>query len=170
MRAFTSAPRTAFALLRDVTLSLKRQGIERLVLLNAHGGNDFKPMIRDLMLETGVFIALVNFWQMCPEKMKEIYGDPGDHAGILETSLLLHWHREDVKMESAGPGERRPFAVAALEQKGVWTPRPWTKIHPDLGSGNPAGATAEKGKQTFEIISEAIADLLVEVSAAKELP
>jgi creatinine amidohydrolase len=161
---------TAFAVLRDVTLSLKRQGITRLVLLNSHGGNDFKPMIRDLMLETGVFIALVNFWQMCMEKQKELFGDPGDHAGILETSLLMHWFPGDVKMDLAGKGERKPFAVKALEQKGVWTPRPWTKIHPDLGSGDPRGATAEKGKDICEVISAALADLLVELSAAKELP
>src|SRR5690606_22261657 len=33
---------TALALLRDVARSLTRQGIDRLVLLNAHGGNQFQ--------------------------------------------------------------------------------------------------------------------------------
>src|SRR6185437_13410413 len=50
---------TARAILTDVSLSLSRQGIDRLVLLNSHGGNDFKPLIRDIQLETGVMIVLV---------------------------------------------------------------------------------------------------------------
>lgn len=161
---------TALAILRDVANSLKRQGIERLLILNSHGGNDFKPLVRDLMLETSIFIAVANFWQMCPELQQKLFGDPGDHAGRLETSLLLHWCPELVQMHMAGPGRRKPFAVRALEQKGVWTPRPWSQIHPDLGSGDPRGATADKGKRIFDAISEALAQLLVELSKAKRLP
>jgi creatinine amidohydrolase len=161
---------TALAILRDVANSLKRQGIERLLILNSHGGNEFKPLVRDLTLETGIFIAVASFWQMCTEMQRELFGDPGDHAGLLETSLLLHWCPEWVQMDLAGPGKRKSFAVRSLEQKGVWTPRPWTKIHPDLGAGDPRGATAEKGKQIFEAISEALAQLLVDLSKAKRLP
>src|SRR6185437_13900703 len=39
---------TASAILGDVAQSLKTQGIDRLVILNAHGGNEFKPIVRDL--------------------------------------------------------------------------------------------------------------------------
>src|SRR5437016_3135393 len=38
---------TALAVLADVARSLAAQGIDRLVPLNAHGGNDFKPLVRD---------------------------------------------------------------------------------------------------------------------------
>ena len=57
---------TALAILRDVTESLVRQGIDRLVLLNGHGGNAFAPLVRDVMLETGATVVVVNFWQLCP--------------------------------------------------------------------------------------------------------
>ena len=147
-----------------------RQGIARLIILNSHGGNEFKPMVRDVMLETGIFIAVVNFWQLRLDLQRELFGDPGDHAGAMETSLLLHWCPEHVHMEMAGPGKRLPFAVQSLEQKGVWTPRPWSKIHPDLGSGNPRNASAEKGQRIFEAISEDIAHLIADLSRAKRLP
>ncbi len=161
---------TALAILRDVANSLKRQGIERLIIVNGHGGNNFTPLVRDLVLETGIFIAVVNYWQTCMELQQKLFGDPGDHAGILETSLMLHFCPDSVHMKAAGPGKRNPFAVAALEQKGVWTPRPWTKIHPDLGAGDPHGATAESGKQAFEAFCESLAKVLVDVSKAKHLP
>lgn len=161
---------TALAILRDVVDSLQRQGINRLIIVNGHGGNTFTPLVRDLMLETGIFIAVVNYWQMCMDLQTKLFGDPGDHAGILETSLILHFYPDVVDMKAAGPGIRKPFAVRALEQKGVWTPRPWTKIHPDLGAGDPHGATAEKGKRAYEAFCEAMAGVIVDVSKAKELP
>ena len=58
---------TAAAILLDVAKSLMRQKIDRLVLLNSDGGNDFKPLIRDVQLETGILIVLANFYQMRPE-------------------------------------------------------------------------------------------------------
>ena len=39
---------TAAAILSDVARSLVAQGIDRLVILNAHGGNQFQPLVRDV--------------------------------------------------------------------------------------------------------------------------
>src|SRR6478735_221267 len=41
-------PSTQAALLRDLASALEGQGISKLVILNGHGGNDFRPMIREL--------------------------------------------------------------------------------------------------------------------------
>src|SRR3989440_1015805 len=43
--------RTAAAILRDVVRSLARQNIDRVLILNAHGGNEHKPLIRDIQSE-----------------------------------------------------------------------------------------------------------------------
>ena len=40
-------PSTQLAVLRDVVEVLDRQGIYKLIILNSHGGNDFKTMIRE---------------------------------------------------------------------------------------------------------------------------
>jgi creatinine amidohydrolase len=55
-----------------------------------------------------------------------------------------------------------------LSQPGVWTPRPWSKIHPDTGSGDPSRATAEKGRQYFEAVTAAIAELICDLASAKK--
>ena len=159
---------TALALLRDVATSLKRQGIDRLVILNSHGGNDFKPLVRDVALETGAFIVVIDFWRMRPDELARIFAAPGDHAGAMETALLLHLCPELVVASQAGPGSAAPWALGRLKQAGVWTPRPWSHVHPDTGSGDPRGATAAQGREYFEIIVAAVADVLAEISAAEK--
>lgn len=159
---------TAAAILDDVARSLVAQGIDRLVILNAHGGNQFQPLVRDAQREHGVLVVVVNFYQLVPEAKAAIFERPGDHADELETSLLLHLTPELVEMDHAGPGERVPFAIEGLNQPGVWTPRPWSKCHPDTGSGDPALATAEKGAKYFAAVTEAFAGLLVNLGAAKK--
>src|SRR5439155_12476465 len=42
-------PATQAAVLRDVTESVARAGVAKLVILNGHGGNDFRLMIRELV-------------------------------------------------------------------------------------------------------------------------
>ena len=77
-------------------------------------------------------------------------------------------HSELVMIDQAGDGSRTPFAIEGLSQSGVWTPRPWSHVHPDTGCGNPAAATAEKGARHFQKVTEAIADLLVAIAKAKK--
>ena len=163
---------TALAILRDVVRCLTKQGIDRLIILNAHGGNEFKPLIRDLQGEFKVLIVLVNFFQI-----RKYQPDPrctiaGDHADEMETSLLLHLVPHLVELSVAGKGARIPFALKSLSQPGVWSPRPWSQSHPDTGSGDPTYATAEKGKEHFEAVCSAIAEVIEELSRAKrgELP
>jgi creatinine amidohydrolase len=157
---------TALSLLRDVVLSLKRQGIDRLLIVNGHGGNEFKPLIRDLMLESGVLIVVVDFWRIRPEEATRIFAVPGDHAGELETSLLMHLRPDLVVMPQAGTGATVPWQLGVLARSGAWTPRPWSHVHPDTGSGDPAAATAAKGAEYLAIVTAAIADVLVELSGA----
>ncbi len=156
------------AILHDVVMSLKRQGIDRLVLVNGHGGNDFKPMVRDLMLECSATIIVVDFWKILPDAMARIFAveGPGDHAGAMETSLLLHLRPELVVLNQAGNGATEAWWLGPLLQHGAWSPRPWSLVHPDTGCGDPAAATAAKGAEYFAAITTAVADLLVEFSSA----
>jgi creatinine amidohydrolase len=85
----------------------------------------------------------------------------------METSLLLHLCPELVELKHAGRGERTAFEIEGLSQVGVWTPRPWSKTHPDTGSGDPSQATAEKGRRYFEALCEALANLLINLSQAQ---
>lgn len=166
---------TAAAILNDVVDSLIKQHIDRLVILNAHGGNEFKPLVRDVQARTGMLIIVVNFWQLIPDTVNEIFDadsatshGPGDHAGELETALLMHLTPDLVQLDQAGPGAMNEIALKTTRQPGVWTPRPWSATHPDTGAGDPRKATAEQGQRCFEAMSEKVAELLVEVSQASK--
>ena len=163
---------TIYKILLDVVFSLTRQGIKKLVIFNFHGGNEFKPFIRDLMGKHDIFILLIDAFSMLPIDVKEIFDESGDHAGELETSLMLYLREKSVRLEHAGEGKRNKYKLSSLSEKGVWTPRPWSKVHPDTGSGNPALATVKKGEQYFNKLSEATAKILLEVSETdyKQLP
>jgi creatinine amidohydrolase len=159
---------TAAAILSDVARSLSRQGIDRLALINGHGGNEFKPLIRDTQTRFGVLMVLINYYQMIPEVPRATFEMRGDHADEQETSLMLHLQPGLVQLEQAGPGKTNPFKIEGLQQPGVWTPRPWSVVHPDTGCGDPSKSTAEKGARYFDRVTAAVADVLVAVSKANK--
>lgn len=159
---------TAHRILEDVIQSLLKQNIDRLMLINSHGGNNFKPLIRDLQSRFPILIVLVNLYEMIPDQIEQIFEDPGDHAGELETSMMMYLHENRINLSQAGRGERIPFKLKTLRKAGVWTPRPWSQSHPDTGSGNPEKATIEKGKQYVNALCDELSDVIVELSSASK--
>jgi len=116
----------------------------------------------------GVNVHVIEPQALFVSSLGEIFDEPGDHAGEMETSLILHLRPQWVEMSEAGTGQRVPFAIEGLTQSGVWTPRPWSAVHPDTGAGNPRHATAEKGRQYFEAISQEISNVLQSISRARK--
>lgn len=164
----TMRSRTQQLVLHDVAESLLRQGIDRLIVLNFHGGNDFKQMIRDIVLDLPMFIVQVNAFQLAPDARKVLDDKGGDHANEYETSLAMHLYPDLVApLETAGDGAATPSKIPALSQPGVWTSRNWAALTKDTGVGNPKKATAEKGKVLFEAVVSALVPVIVQVSAAK---
>ncbi len=158
-------PSTQLALLRDIATSLTGQRVRKLVILNGHGGNDFRQMIRELQPGLAIFLCMVN-WYACVDP-RAFFTDQGDHAGEMETSVMLHLAPERVRpLSEAGPGAARRFTVTGLREGWAWAPRQWTQVTDDTGVGNPAAATAEKGARYVEAVTQKIADFLVELAAA----
>lgn len=158
-------PSTQAALLADVVTSLEGQGISKLVILNGHGGNDFRQMIRELQPQTPVFLCAINWWQIVP--VADYFTEPGDHAGELETSVMLHLAPGMVQpLSEAGHGAARRPKIAAFREGWAWAPRPWTQVTSDTGVGNPAAATAERGEKYVAAVAARIADFLVKLAAA----
>jgi creatinine amidohydrolase len=69
-------------------------------------------------------------------------------------------------LSTAGPGSARPFTIEALRDGSAWTPRHWIDVTDDTGVGNPAAASAEKGKRFVAAVVEWLSDFLVELAAA----
>lgn len=158
-------PSTQALLLRDVAMALAGQGVPKLVVLNGHGGNDFRQMIRELVPQVALFLCTVSWYQVADAR--QFFSDLGDHAGELETSVMQHVAPELVRpLAEAGPGQARRFKIAALREGWAWAPRQWRQVTDDTGVGNPAAATAEKGRRYVEAVSGRIGDFLVELAAA----
>lgn len=160
-------PSTQALVLRDICASLVDHGVKKLVILNGHGGNDFRQMIRELQGVVPLLIAQVNWYQVVGAK--EHFDEPGDHAGELETSVTMHLRPDLVKpLAQAGPGTARPFTVKGFRQGWAWTPRHWVSVTDDTGVGNPRAATPEKGAMFLKAVVEKLAEFLVEVAGTED--
>ncbi len=158
-------PSTQALVLRDVATSLAGQGIGKLVIFNGHGANDFRQMIRELQPTVPLFICTVNWYQALDQQ--QFFSDLGDHAGELETSVMLHLAPELTRpLAEAGPGRARRFKLAALREKWAWAPRLWRQVTEDTGSGNPAAATVEKGRKYVDALTEKLAGFFVDLAKA----
>lgn len=154
-------PSTQLKVLADIVGALNKQGIKKLVIMNGHGGNDFRPFIRELLPDFhDMFIGLVEWFKLFDNA--EFFEEGGDHAGEMETSIMLHYFPELVlPLEMAGDGKSKKFKIDALNSKTAWTPRHWNKVSVDTGIGNPKKATPEKGKKFVEAVINEIATFLV---------
>lgn len=159
-------PSTQAAIMKDVVDSLSRQGITKLVVLNSHGGNDFKQMIRELQPHyPNMFLCAINWYQVI--RQDGFFKERDDHAGEMETSVMLHIAPELVlPLSEAGPGAERKFKLRGLRERWAWTPRQWTKSTGDTGIGNPAHATAENGKNYLAEVTKTIGAFFVELASA----
>jgi creatinine amidohydrolase len=157
-------PTTQAAVLADIVAALEGQRIHKLLLLNGHGGNDFRQIIRELQPKTRVFLCTINWWS-CVDVSRFIEA-PGDHAGEAETSAMLHLAPEQVRpLEEAGPGKARQSRLTGVREGWAWAPRRWTQVTGDTGIGDPSRATAKKGEAYVAAASARIADFLVELAA-----
>ena len=158
-------PSTQLAVLKDVASALSHQGIKKLVVMNSHGGNDFRQMIRELLPQIDIFICTLSWWGSVD--MAGIFDNKGDHADEMETSLMQLFTPDWVlPLSEAGDGAENPFRLSAMREGWVWTQRDWTKATRDTGVGDPSASSPEKGKKCLEAVSLRIGEFLVELASA----
>ena len=155
-------PSSQLALLRDLARSLDRH-VAKLVILNSHGGNDFRWMIRELQPDLALFLCTVNVYAVLDAA--RYFTTPGEHAGEAETSMIQHLAAPLARpLVQAGSGKTRPWRVAAFNEGWAWAPRRWTQLTDDTGVGDPKAATPEKGAAYVAAVAEKIATLLVDLT------
>ena len=158
-------PSTQALLLDDIVKSVENSGITKLVILNGHGGNDFKQMIREQQAQTSVFLCAANWYSWLDPT--PYFDEPGDHAGELETSVMMHIQPGLVgPLEDAGDGHDKKFVIPALRERKVWAPRQWTSVTEDTGVGNPSHASEEKGAAFCSAVVNELSSFLVDLANA----
>lgn len=175
-RAFPFAmnlnPSTLNRVISDLVESLVGQGIRKVVILNSHGGNEFKSVLRELYGTTPAKLFLCNWYQIFQDVYREIFVEPDDHAGEVETSLALALVPELVGRNpdgtlTADEGRKAATRLEAVNRGWVGITRPWHLLTTNAGAGNPHAATAEKGLRLLDVLVERLSGFLVELSAAK---
>ncbi len=166
-------PSTLGQVIHDIVDSLAEHGIRKLVILNSHGGNDFKPVLRELHLKTPVHIFLCNWYgKASADVQAEIFEEPGDHAGEMETAFALAYFPDLVATDpqtgrmTADDGAINQTRFEAVNQGWVSITRPWHLLTKSSGVGNPHPATAEKGRRLMAALVERLSAFLVELAAA----
>ena len=163
-------PSTLGRVIGDLVDSLAGHGIQKLLILNGHGGNDFKPLLRELMNRTSVRLFLCDWYRgLTSDLQAELFDDPGDHAGAVETSLALAFFEHLVRKRDDGSlaaddGAVRRSRFDAVHQGWVSISRPWHLLTTNTGSGNPHEASQEKGEQLMGLMVERLSQFLVELS------
>ncbi len=153
-------PEVLIALVQAVGRDLEAAGFERLVLFNGHGGQIalLEVAARSLRASHPALAVLPCFLWRGPEGIGERIPEPersgGLHAGLAETSLMLHLAPEQV-----GP-QRNPDGPAAPPPEG-WSlegaaPNAWLTRELSASGviGDPRGASASLGEELFERLVE----------------
>lgn len=164
-------PSTLSRVIADLVESLAHQGILKIVLLNSHGGNDLKGVLRELYGKTPAHLFLCNWYTVYRDVYHEIFNEPDDHAGEMETSFALAYCPELVARRpdgslSADEGRPAPTRFEAVNRGWVSITRPWHLLTTNAGAGNPHAATAEKGGRMMQLLVQRLAPFLVELSEA----
>jgi creatinine amidohydrolase len=146
-------PESLRRVLRDVCDSLIRHGIDRILILNGHGGNcDIARVVaREVGHETGRRVAHVMWDAVLREETASRFqpGQQYHHACEVETSLAFECDAELVREErltAAGPRSARngftdpPGARFDL-------PRPFEELSVDGALGDPSRADAVWGAE-----------------------
>src|SRR5438552_11654319 len=139
--ALSVTPSTLLKVLADLVDALSRQGVRKMVLLNGHGGNELKPLTRELFHNTKMFLCVCDWFRVAADQYSTLFAKPGEHADEMETSMGMAFFPELMKPAVPGSGIPRPVRFEAIRRGWVSITRPWHLLTPDTGVGDPGAAT-----------------------------
>lgn len=149
---------TLIAIVRDVTRNLAEDGLRKIIFMNGHYENyqfiyeGVDLALRDLRAEgiTDVKVMLMSYWDFVSnETIDRLYpeGFTGwdlEHAGVMETSLMMLWYPELVDLDRIDP-EIYTGLPAVLPNYDVLPIIP--EYTPPSGClSHPGASSAEKGE------------------------
>ena len=171
----TIEPRLLLELIQGVFDEIGRNGFKKIVVYNAHGGNQY--LLR--------FLAQCSLWEEKPycvyTPLKSLTPDGeeewkamretsfGGHACELETSMVLGTHPHLVKMDRVPDDPAVP--LNRMENlPPIFTGIGWYSDYPEHYAGDARFATEEKGQTLVRLASDCLAEYIAAVKADKVVP
>ena len=152
-------------LLENVCEEIARNGLKKIVLLNAHGGNRFLSHFVRIMLEKerGYTVYLIDLADYHPGRdprwlaMRQTTVD--QHGGESETSCMLVYRPDLVNMKAVSKKAGRPLKrLAHLPVKSVGIS--WYADFPDHYAGDARYASEKKGRLLVDLAAGRVAAIL----------
>jgi len=154
---------TFAALISDICVSLAENGINKIILLNAHYGNDailssIAQMVVD-RVPKGTLIYGLSYWLVLEDEM--------GHADAKETSLMLAIRPDLVNMKNARGGSLKIGSLKSNKKlvlsRLTMLPSSFPKLASNGVWGSPRNATSKKGKVILDQLSRRLADAINDV-------
>ena len=154
---------TLIGSVRDAVREFARHGVTRLVLVNGHYENQWFLTegidlgLRDLGPGAPLEVVRLEYWDFLTEAtLAQVFPDgfPGfalEHAAVIETSLMLHYHPSLVRVDlipDEAPADFPPYDVYP-------TRRHWVPLSGVLSSAR--GSDALKGKLIADEVAQCLA-------------
>jgi creatinine amidohydrolase len=150
---------TLSAMICDTCISLAENRIKEIIIINGHHGNmgALQYIAQELhgKLPKDVRVHTIHYWHM----MKSEF----DHAGEVETSLVLAIAPELVKMDIAMPNSKKLSKSKVAYSSITNAPGSFPKITGNGVWGDPRKATAAKGEKWVREITVGLARTISEL-------
>ena len=155
----------------DIGMGLARNGISKLIILNAHGDNAPTLLYAAQMInrDSGIFVCVESGESSDPDIYRMIDTPNDIHAGEIETSTTLALRPELVRMDRA-LNETMKFGSSYLDytsERGVaWYVRT-KKLSRSGIMGDPTRASIEKGRKIWEIMIAHLVRFVEEIKKSR---
>jgi creatinine amidohydrolase len=154
---------------RDYVESFSRNltyhGIDRLIYVNAHGGNtEHLREVGRRLHDDDTAYAIEWMWNdSIPELVDELFEQPGPHGGPKETSMIQFLDSElvhDDRLEAARDGGYPDVFEDSYLRNGARTFYDAVENTPNGVLGDQTDASAEKGERLFEAATDQLVELI----------
>lgn len=159
------APGTSAALLTDIATSLHRGGIGMLAIANSHFDPEHLAAVHDAasaINERGLMCMVFPDVTRRPwgSRLTDEFKSGACHAGQYEGSIVLARSPERVREAVLRGLEDNPVSLSAAIADGV---RSFAEAGgPRAYFGTPAGATAEEGRATIDVLGQILEEAVME--------